>query len=111
MPDSHRYIGVIVILKIVRSGFCPIPYILLELLPGHSIFIVISGILLYRRSLYRGSVPYILLELLPGHSIFIVISGILLYRRSLFRGSTVMEEFSAVFLQEHQSLSNEGITR
>ena len=32
--------------------------------------IIISGISLYRSSLYRGSVPYILLQLLPGHSIF-----------------------------------------
>jgi len=38
--------------------------------------IAISGISLYRRSLYRGSVPYILLRRLPGHSIFIVIPGI-----------------------------------
>ena len=49
--------------------------------------IVISGISLYRRSLYRGSVPYILLQLLPGHSIFIAIPGISLYRGSLYRGS------------------------
>ena len=32
--------------------------------------IVISGIPLYRRSLYRGFVAYILMQLLPGHSIF-----------------------------------------
>ena len=35
------------------SGFCPIHFTVT--FAGHSIFIVIPGILLYRGSLYRGS--------------------------------------------------------
>ena len=52
--DAHHYIGNIVISKIViyRGS---VPYILLLLLPGHSLFIIIPGISLYSGSLYRGS--------------------------------------------------------
>ena len=57
---THRYIGNIVISKIVISGFCPIHFTVT--FAGHSISIVIPGISLYRGSLYRGSTVPILLH-------------------------------------------------
>ena len=72
-----RYCNIVILGKILRSV--------------RQKLIVISGISLYRRSLYRGSVPYNLLQLLLGHSIFIVIPGISLYQGSLYWGSTVIK--------------------
>ena len=52
--DSHCYIRVIIISKIIISGSCPIHFTVT--LPGYRIFIAISGILLYRRWLYWCSI-------------------------------------------------------
>ena len=52
---------------------------------------VISKNLLYRGSLYRGSIPYILLQLWPGRRILFVTSRTSLNRGSLVnRGPTVI---------------------
>jgi len=58
-----RYIGDIVIPWIVKSGFCSIHFTVI--LAGWKMLNVISGILLYRRSLYQGStVLFTLLSIL-----------------------------------------------
>ena len=44
MPDSHRYIGVIVISKIVISGFCPIHFTVT--LPGQNFHRYIENIVI-----------------------------------------------------------------
>ena len=62
---SHRYIGNIVISKIVISGFCPIQFTV-----TFAIFIVIPGISLYRGSLYGGST--VLRTLIDVPRVFVV---------------------------------------
>ena len=48
--------------------------------------IVISGISIYRRSLYRGSVPYILLQLLPGQKHIYRYTGDIVISRIIVSG-------------------------